>query len=94
MAKLESSGREVRIDLWAFGWALAVTLVMMFLICVAVALLYPALDFSHAWIGLFTTAPAGSVRSFLEGIGWSIVFAWVAALIFSPVYNCVAASRS
>lgn len=94
MAKLDRPGGEGPVDLVALGGGLTVTLLVIFLLCAGAALLVPGANFSHNWIGLFSTAPVGSLRSFIEGIIWSTVFAWVAAIIFAPVYNRIVASRS
>ncbi len=94
MATLNRLGGQGPVDLAALGWGLTVTLLIIFLICVGAAVFIPGASFSHNWIGLFTTAPVGSLRNFFEGIIWSIVFAWVAAIIFAPVYNRIVASRS
>jgi hypothetical protein len=41
-------------------------------------------------LALFTTAPNGTVRSFIEGIIGSVVFGWIMALLLGPIYNRLA----
>ena len=82
-----------RMDLVASGWALSATLVVLFILCLLVALLWPTPAFSHAWIQLFTTAPIGSLANLVEGVVVSVAAAWVVAASFVPVYNWLAARR-
>jgi 2TM family of unknown function (DUF5676) len=78
------------INFTALGWALSITLVLLFVLCGLVALAIPNAPLAHGWLALFTTAPNGTVRSFTEGIIASIVFGWVTALILAPIYNRLA----
>ena len=41
----------------ALGWGLSAALVVLFVICLAVALVLPDWQASHGWIGLFSVAP-------------------------------------
>ena len=43
-----------------------------------------------AWLGLYSTAPVGSIRGLVEGIVWNVVFAWIAAITFGTIYNSLA----
>jgi hypothetical protein len=83
MANTESP----RFDIAALGWALSVALVVLFVICLIVALLFPDLRASHAWVGLFSAAPLDSSRVWIEGIIFSVVFGWITAGVFGAVYN-------
>lgn len=71
----------------ALGWALSAALVVLFVLCLIVALLFPDLRASHAWVGLFSAAPLDSVRVWVDGIVFSIAFGWVTAAILGAVYN-------
>jgi hypothetical protein len=53
-------------------------------------LLFPTASLAHNWLGLFSTAPVGSVAQLVEGVIWNVVFAWIAAIIFGVVYNRLA----
>jgi len=44
---------------------------------------------SHAWIGLFATAPVGSGRAWIEGIVASVVLGVVGGYIFAATYNAL-----
>jgi hypothetical protein len=48
---------------------------------------FPDWRASHEWIGLFSVAPMTSVRVWIDGIIFSIVFGWVTAVVFGLVYN-------
>jgi hypothetical protein len=68
---------------------LGVALIVLFAVCAIVALAAPDLQAAHAWIGLFTTAPAASVRAWAEGIIFSLVFGALAGVVFAVTYNAV-----
>jgi hypothetical protein len=75
------------LNIVALGWGLSAALVVLFVICLAVALVFPDWRASHEWIGLFSVAPMTSVRVRIDGIIFSIVFGWVTAVVFGLVYN-------
>jgi hypothetical protein len=72
------------------GWGLTATFVILFILCFLAALLFPTVSLAHNWLGLFSTAPTGSVTQLVEGLIWNVVFAWIAAVIFGVVYNRLA----
>jgi hypothetical protein len=75
------------LDIAALGWGLSAAPVVLFVICLAVALVFPNWRASHGWIGLFSVAPMTSVRVWIDGIVFSIVFGWVTGVVFGLVYN-------
>jgi hypothetical protein len=87
MAVSRKAGSEAGVDIMALGWGLSATLVALFVVCALAAMLFPTLPVAHNWLGLFSTAPAGSLWNLIEGVFWSIVFGWFSAGIFGLVYN-------
>ena len=83
---------EGTVNIVALGSALTATLVALFVICALAAMLFPTLSLAHNWLGLFSTAPAGSLRNLIEGAIWNVVFAWFSAIVFGFVYNSVVGS--
>jgi hypothetical protein len=75
------------LDIVALGWGLSAALVVLFVICLALALVLPEWRASHGWIGLFSVAPMTSVRVWIDGIVFSIVFGWVTGVALGLVYN-------
>jgi len=73
------------LNIVALGWGLSAALVVLFVICLAVALVFPDWRASHGWIGLFSVAPTTSVRVWIDGIVFSI--GWVSGLVLGLVYN-------
>jgi hypothetical protein len=73
----------------ALGWGLSAALVVLFVICLAVALVWPDWRASHGWIGLFSVAPMTSIRVWIDGIVFSIVFGWITAVVLGLVYNAL-----
>ncbi|HLC09457.1 MAG TPA: hypothetical protein VJK06_09260 [Methyloceanibacter sp.] len=87
MAVARKTGNEGHVNIVALGWGLTATLVALFVICALAAMLLPTLSLAHNWLGLFSTAPAGSLTNLVEGAIWNIVFAWFSAVVFGLVYN-------
>jgi hypothetical protein len=75
------------LNIVALGWGLSAALVVLFVICLAAALVFPDWRASHGWIDLFSVAPMTSVRVWIDGIVFSIVFGWVSAVVLGLVYN-------
>jgi riboflavin transporter FmnP len=76
-----------RVNLVALGWSLCVTLAVLFVVCLAVALIVPDWRLSHGWIDLFSAAPMTSFRVWVDGIVFSLVFGWITAIVFGWIYN-------
>jgi S1-C subfamily serine protease len=68
---------------------LSVALIVLFAVCALAQLIAPGLQATHAWVGLFTTAPVLSFQAWIEGIVFSAVFGAIAGTIFVLVYNAV-----
>jgi hypothetical protein len=77
------------LDIVALGWGLAAALVVLFVICLAVALILPDWQAAHGWIGLFSVAPMTSIRVWIDGIVYSIIFGWISAVVLGLVYNAL-----
>lgn len=93
-AALLNTTTSDRLDFAAFGAGLAVTLVALFVTCDVAAVAFPELVAPHGWVELFTAAPVGSFRSFVDGTLWSVAFGWGAALTFVPIYNRIGARKA
>jgi len=81
--------RSTPLKVVAFGWALSAALIVLYVLCLLVAVVFPQWQGSHAWVGLFSVAPISSLRVWVDGILFSIVFGWVAAIAFGCTYNWV-----
>jgi hypothetical protein len=66
---------------------LAVALVILFVLCAVAQAVAPDWPATHAWIGLFTAAPALSLRAWADGVLWSAVFGGVGGAVFAVAYN-------
>ena len=75
------------LNIVALGWGLSAALVVLFVICLAVALVFPDWQASHGWIGLFSVAPTTSIRVWIDGIVFSLVFGWIAGAVLGLAYN-------
>jgi hypothetical protein len=79
-----------RLSISGLGWGFSAALVVLFLICLLTALFMPM----PIALALFSDAPVGSGRLWVEGLLWSIVAGWLIALVFGTVYNWVVARRA
>ena len=77
------------ISITGLGWAFSAVLVALFVLCLLAALLFP-MRAAHGWVALVSNAPIDSGRVWVEGIAYSVVAGWLAALIIALVYNRVA----
>ena len=78
------------LNIVALGTALTAALIVLFVICLVSALTFPDLPASQgwtAWLALFSVSPVNSPRIWIDGIGFSLVFGWVSAVIIGLVYN-------
>jgi hypothetical protein len=78
-----------RLSLLGASVGLAMTLILLFVICAVVQAVAPGIAATHAWISLFTAAEPGSARAWAEGICYSAVFGFVGGMIFAAGYNAV-----
>jgi len=76
-----------KLDLKAFGLALSGALVVLLILCAAAAMVLPGWPLAHNWLTLFSAAEVGSLRSFVDGVVFSIVFGWITAAVLVPIYN-------
>ncbi len=74
------------ISIIGLGWALSAALIVLFVLCLLAALFIP-MRAAHGWVALFSTAPIESARIWLEGIVYSAIAGWIAALVVGLVYN-------
>jgi hypothetical protein len=82
------------INIVALGWALSAALIILFVMCLVLSFLYPEVPASkgwEAWIALFSVTsiehPISSIRVWIDGIAFSLVFGWITAAIFGLIYN-------
>jgi hypothetical protein len=69
------------------GMALAVTLVVIFVLCAIAQLILPGAQFSHMWLQLFSAAAMGTALMWIEGIIASLIVGFVAGWCFAHCYN-------
>ena len=67
----------------------AATALVTFLLC-WIGTFVPFSSPTHAYVGLFTTAPLNSVGALAEGGLWSLLFGGLVGGLFAFVYNATA----
>ena len=82
-----------RLSISGLGFGFSAALVVLFVLCLLAALFVP-MRLAHGWVALFSDAPVGSARLWIEGLFWSIVAGWLIALVFGTVYNWIVARRT
>ncbi len=84
---------SVRLSIHGLGWGLSAALIMLFVVSMLAALflsLRPALGY----VMLFSDAPVGSQRIWIDGIVVSLAIGWIIAVVLGTVYNVIVAWRS
>lgn len=71
----------------AFGLSLGLSLAILTLLCWLAVLLFPQVPLAHAWLGLFSTAPAGSLSGGIIAILLSVILGWLTAFLMAHIYN-------
>jgi hypothetical protein len=83
---------HARLSISGLGWGFSAVLVVLFVLCMLAALFLPMRP-AHGGVALFSDAPLGSARLWVEGLIWSVVAGWLIALVFGTVYNWIVARR-
>ena len=83
------SSRAGAINIVALGTALSAALVVLFVLCVLAALMFPSAPLAHGWVALFSVQPMGSPANWIAGIIGSIAFGWITAVVLGFVYNAM-----
>ena len=63
---------------------------MLFVLFMLAALFLP-MRAAHGWVALFSDAPVGSTRVWIEGLIWCVAGGWLIALVFGTIYNWIVA---
>ena len=87
MTTLDTS--HTRMNSVATGWALSAVLVVLFLICAALAFFWPTSALGQGWVALFSATPDASIATLVAGVFGSIVAAWFITGVFVGVHNCL-----
>jgi hypothetical protein len=90
---MATADAPARLSISSLGWGFSAALVVLFLLCLLTALMLP-MPIARGWVALFSDAPLGSGRLWVEGLLWCIVAGWLIALVFGTVYNWIVARRA
>jgi hypothetical protein len=82
-----------RLSISGLGFGFSAALVVLFVLCM-LAVLFMPIRAAHGWVALFSDAPSGSTRLWVEGLVWSVAAGWLLALVFGTVYNFIVARRA
>jgi hypothetical protein len=82
-----------RLCISGLGFGFSAALVVLFVLCLLAALFFPV-RLAHGWVALFSDAPVGSARVWVEGLIWSVAVGWLIALVFGTVYNWIVMRRA
>ena len=78
--------RADRVDLIRCAVTGGLVAVLLFVLC-WIGTFIPFSSPTHAYIGLFTTAPMSSARALLEGSCWSLAFGALFGVLLALIYN-------
>lgn len=82
-----------RLSISGLGWGLSAALVALFVLAMLSVWFMP-MRAAHGYVALWSDAPIGSTRLWVEGLIWSAVIGWLIALVFGTVYNWIVARRA
>ncbi len=82
-----------RLSISGLGFGFSAALAVLFVLCLLAALFFPV-RLAHGWVALFSEAPIGSTRLWVEGLLWSVAAGWLIALVFGTIYNWIVARRA
>jgi len=90
---MASAPAHARLSISGLGWGFSAALLVLFVLCMLAAWLLP-MRLAHGYVALFSDAPFGSGRLWIDGLVWSFIIGWVLALVLGTVYNCIVARRT
>jgi len=80
-----------RIAIRALGLSLSIFLVLTFVLCVLLGLVWPDWGLHQPWLQFFPGFTWFTWPSFFLGLAESFAYGWYAAVIIAPLYNLFAA---
>ena len=90
---MASTGAQSRLSISGLGWGISAAFVVIFALCMLVALFMP-MRAAHGFVSLLSDAQLRSTRIWIDGLIWSVVAGWLIALVFGTVYNWIVARRA
>ena len=82
-----------RLPLVPLGLSLSVFLVISYVLCVLLGLIWPGGGLHQPWLQFLPGFTWLTLPSFLLGLVEVIAYGWYSALIFAPLFNLVVARR-
>jgi hypothetical protein len=92
-AAMTTAHAPARLSISGLGFGFSAALAVLFVLCLLAALFFPV-RLAHGWVALFSEAPIGSTRLWVEGLLWSVAAGWLIALVFGTIYNWIVARRA
>jgi hypothetical protein len=92
-AAMATAHAPARLSISGLGFGFSAALVVLFVLCLLAALFFPV-RLAHGYVALFSDAPVGSARLWVEGLLWSLAAGWLIALVFGTIYNWIVARRA
>jgi hypothetical protein len=82
---------SARLPIAAFGMSLGLLLVISFVLCVLLGVVFPKWGLHQPWLQFFPGFTWLTWPSFFLGLIESVAYGWYVALIFVPLFNFFAA---
>jgi len=89
---MANADAPARLSIAGLGWGFSIALAVLFVLAMLSALFFP-MRVAHGWVTLFSDAPLYSSQAWIDGLFWSVVVGWLAALVLGTVYNLTVAWR-
>ena len=85
---------SARLPIRALGMSLGLLLVISFMLCVLLGLVFPKWGLHQPWLQFFPGFTWLTWPSFTLGLVESFAYGWYVALVFGPLFNFFAARGS
>ncbi|MDP7149441.1 MAG: DUF5676 family membrane protein [Paracoccaceae bacterium] len=87
MTQVTHARPAAHVPIRALGWSLGLFLAILYTICVVFDLVFPGQSMTALWAPLLPWVEGISVASYALGLIETLLYGWLAALIFGPLFN-------
>ena len=79
--------RAAHIPIRALGWSLGLFFAILYTICVLFDLVFPGQTMTGLWVPILPWVEGISLAGYALGIAETLLYGWLVALIFGPLFN-------
>lgn len=87
MTGIQTEIRPPHIPIVPLAWSLGLFLAILYTICVLFDLAFPSQSMTALWAPLLPWVEGISLSSYALGVAETLIYGWLVALIFAPLFN-------